>query len=133
MEAIRLALFSPQQAHQAFLALWGEVKSALLSGHKLHLELRPETRSDPQNRLMWCRLTELSRKVNWHGQHLTAEEWKDVLSASLKKQRAVPGIDGGFVILGQRTSKMSRAEMSELLELIAAFGAQQGIEFAEES
>jgi hypothetical protein len=54
-----------------------------------------------------------------------------MLTASLKKQRAVPGIDGGFVILGQRTKRMRKAEMAELLELIYAFGAQQGVTFKE--
>ena len=74
---------------------------------------------------MWARLGELSRQVNWHGQKLTPDEWKDVMTAALKKQRVVPGVDGGFVVLGMRTSQMNRAEMTELFELIAAFGAQQ--------
>jgi hypothetical protein len=43
----------------------------------------------------------------------------------------VPGIDGGFVVLGSSTSRMDKSEMSELLELIGAFGAQQGVEFSE--
>jgi len=43
----------------------------------------------------------------------------------------VPGIDGGFVVLGLSTSKMSKEEMSELLELALAFGAQKGVVFCE--
>jgi hypothetical protein len=42
----------------------------------------------------------------------------------------VPGIDGGFVVLGLRTSQMSVAEMAELQTLIEAFGAQQGVRFS---
>jgi hypothetical protein len=41
----------------------------------------------------------------------------------------VPGIDGGFVVLGKSTSKMTKGEMSELQTLIEAFGAQQGVRF----
>jgi hypothetical protein len=41
----------------------------------------------------------------------------------------VPGIDGGFVVLGKSTSKMTKAEMTELQELMAAFGAEQGVKF----
>ena len=78
---------------------------------------------------MWALLTEVSNQVVWYGQKLRPYEWKDVLTASLKKQRAVPGIDGGFVILGARTSRMTKAEMSELVELIYAFGTQQGVTF----
>ena len=93
------------------------------------LELRPETRSDAQNRRMWPMLQDLAAQVDWYGEKLTADEWKDVLTASLKRQKVVKGIDGGFVVCGQRTSKMSKAEMVELQDLIGAFGAQQGVRF----
>lgn len=75
-------------------------------------------------------LTDISQQVVWHGAKLHPDEWKDVLTAGLKKQRAVPNIDGdGFVILGARTSRMSKRDMSELMELMEAFGAQQGVRF----
>ena len=81
-----------------------------------------------QNALLWALLHRVSL-IDWYGQTLTPEEWKDVFTAALKKQKAVPGIDGGFVILGQRTSKMSKRELGDLLELIYAFGAERGINF----
>jgi hypothetical protein len=90
------------------------------------------TRTLDQNALMWPLLQEISRQVDWYGQKLTDEEWKDVFSASLKKQKVVPGLDGGFVVCGQRTSKMSKKEFSELIELIYAFGAQKGVKFSDE-
>jgi len=93
--------------------------------------VKEPTRTLAQNALMWRMLGELSEQVDWYGQKLTDAEWKDVLTASLKKQKAVPGIDGGFVVLGARTSKMSIAEMSELIELMYAFGAQRGVMFIE--
>lgn len=91
------------------------------------------TRSNEQNALLWLLLDELAMQVDWHGQRLTAAEWKDVLTAGLRKQRAVQGIDGGFVVLGERTSKMTIAQMTELIDLLHAFGAQQGVKFADES
>jgi hypothetical protein len=93
--------------------------------------VKEPTRTLAQNALMWRMLGELSSQVDWYGQKLTDAEWKDVLTASLKKQKAVPGIDGGFVVLGARTSKMTIAEMSELIELMYAFGAQRGVMFIE--
>ena len=74
-------------------------------------------------------LTDVSKQVNWYGRKLTPEEWKHVFTASLSKQDVVPGIDGGFVVLGKSTSKMTKSEMAELQELIEAFGAQQGVRF----
>jgi hypothetical protein len=90
------------------------------------------TRNLEQNAALWALLGEIARQVVWYGQKLTPEEWKDVLTASLKKQKAVPGIDGGFVICGSSTSKMSKAEFSELLELSHAFAAQQGVNLQHE-
>lgn len=95
------------------------------------VQIAEPKRSNDQNALMWALLTELSRQVDWHGQRLSKEEWKDVLTASLKRQKVVPGIDGGFVVLGSSTSRMTKAEMTELIELVLAFGAQHGVEFAE--
>lgn len=96
------------------------------------VKVSPPTRNLEQNALLWKLLGELSAKVPWHGIKLSAEEYKDLLSAGLVKSRVVPNIDGsGFVILGQRTSKMTKGEFSQLLELVMAFGAEHGVEFKE--
>ena len=81
-------------------------------------------RTIEQNAKMWAMLGDIASQVNWYGQFLTKQEWKDVFSAGLKKQRAVPGIDGGFVILGTHTSKMSIKEMIDLITLMYAFGSE---------
>ena len=86
-------------------------------------------RSLNQNRMMWANLEDIAQQVVWYGVKLTKEEWKDVLTAALKKQKVVPGIEGGFVIIGARTSKMTVPEMTELIELSTAFGTQQGVKF----
>ena len=80
-----------------------------------------------QNAKMWAMLTDISDQVVWYGQKLTKENWKDIITASYKKQTAVPGIDGGFVILGARTSQMSIKEMSDVIEIAYAFGSEQNV------
>lgn len=92
--------------------------------------MNDKTRSLQANARMWAMLSDISRQVIWYGQKLAAEEWKDVLTAGLKRQKVVPGIDGGFVVIGARTSKMTVKEMAELMEIMEAFGAQQGVRFA---
>lgn len=105
-------------------------KAQLLTGRKrLQIEVKEAVRSVDQNARMWAMLTDVSAQVNWYGRKLTPEEWKHVFSASLNKQDVVPGLDGGFVVLGQSTSKMTIKQMTELMELIEAFGAQQGVKF----
>jgi|TARA_R110000822_G_C15022213_1_gene463235 hypothetical protein len=86
-------------------------------------------RSLEQNRMMWANLEDIAQQVVWYGVKLTKDEWKDVLTAALKKQKVVPGIEGGFVVIGARTSKMTVPEMTELIELSTAFGTQQGVKF----
>jgi hypothetical protein len=93
--------------------------------------IQEPTRNLEQNARLWASLAEVSKQVEWYGQHLTPEEWKDVFSACLECQKVVPGIDGGFVVCGQRTSKMSKAEFSNLLEVIYAFGAEKGVVFSD--
>ena len=95
------------------------------------IEIREPTRTLDQNALLWPLLTEVSRQVDWYGQKLTEDEWKDVFTAGLRKQKAVPGIDGGFVMVGSKTSRMNKREFSELVELIYAFGAERGVKFQE--
>jgi hypothetical protein len=131
-ERISLALWEANQAHKAILHAWSFAKPWVMAGHRLTLEIRPEKRSDAQNRLLWSLLTDIARQTKWHGQQLSAEDYKHMLTAALKKQRVVPGIDGGFVVLGLSTSKMTKPELSELIELAMAFGAEQGVVFHED-
>jgi hypothetical protein len=94
------------------------------------LEFKAPRRSLGQNSLLWARLTEIAHQVDWYGQKLSAEDWKDVYTASLRKARVVPGLDPGtYVPLGMRTSDMSKEEMGMLLDLISAFAAEHGVTF----
>lgn len=129
-ERVRMALVEPAQAQAALQSIWQAAKPWLLAGHRLHVEVRADTRSLASNRLLWQRLTELSEQVPWHGAHLSAADFKVMLTASLRKQRVVPNIEGnGFVVLGERTSQYTQAEMTELLDLIEAFGSERGVHF----
>lgn len=87
------------------------------------------TRNLEQNAALWAALSDISRQVEWYGQRLTPEEWKDVFTASLKRQKVVPGLDGGFVVCGLSTSKMGKSEFSQLLDLAYAFGAEKEVKF----
>jgi len=89
---------------------------------------RPQ-RSLDQNRRMWAMLGDVAQQVEWHGRWLTAEDWKHVFSAALHGQKAVPGLDGGFVVCGKSTRAMTKGEMSDLMTLIEEFGARHDVKF----
>lgn len=129
-DRVKMTLFEPVQAHKVLTQqIWPLIKASLMAGHRMVVEVKPETRSLAQNALLWATLDDISKQVDWYGRKLTSEEWKHVFTASLAKQDVVPGIDGGFVVLGKSTSKMTKGEMSELQELMHAFGAQNGVRF----
>ena len=94
------------------------------------------TRTVDQNSRLWALLTDVSRQVEWpvdgRLQKLPPEDWKDIFTAGLRKgQRVAQGIEGGFVMLGGRTSRMSVGEMIDLQMLIEAFGAERGVVWRE--
>lgn len=98
---------------------------------RMILSARPyqPPRNQKQNRRLWSCLEDIARQVCWDGVWLSKEDWKDVLSAGAKQHRTVRGVEGGIVVLGARTSEMSRSEMSELLDFVIWFGTEQGVEW----
>jgi hypothetical protein len=111
-------------------AAW--IRRRVEDGQPVRLTLEEQRRTIPQNRRMWAMLSEVSRQVDWYGHKLTDEEWKQVFTAAMLRQKTVPGIDGGFVVLGQSTSTMSTEQLSSLMEMIAAFGEQHDVRFTNE-
>lgn len=100
--------------------------------------IQERKRSLPQNRRMWPLLNDLAEQVTWFDQKYTPEDWKDLITALVAKskneqQRTAPGIGGGVVMFGQRTSKMRVSEMVEVIEAIYWFGTEQGVTFSDDS
>jgi len=128
----------PENARSRMKAAWEFSRAYLELGLVVKLELSEckPTRSLEQNSRLWALLHDVARQVKWQVDgretYLSPEDWKDVFTAALRKgQRVSPGIEGGFVMLGARTSKMTVGEMVELQTLIEAFGAQHGVVFGD--
>ncbi|MDV1713110.1 recombination protein NinB [Citrobacter freundii] len=108
------------------------------SKRPLILDIKEMTRTLDQNRKMWPLLKDLSDQVIWFGNKYDSNDWKDLITAMVAKvkkqeQRMAPGLDGGVVMFGQRTSKMTVRQMVEVIEAIYWFGTQQGVKFSEAS
>ncbi len=99
--------------------------------------IQEENRNLLQNAAQWPILQAFSKQLKWpvNGEmvYLTDEEWKDLLSAAYKKEtiRMAMGLDGGVVMLGQRTSKFSKKEFSDWLEYLHAVAAMRGVVFSQ--
>ena len=91
------------------------------------VEFKKPKRSLDQNSLMWVLLTLIAQHCTHHGIKLSADDWKLLFLDALKREvRMVPNLDGnGFVSLGRSSSDLSIDEMSDLIELIYAYGARE--------
>lgn len=90
----------------------------------------PPSRSNSQNRKMRGMLRDIMNSKP-QGREMTEEDWKAVFMDALGlKPRYTTNLDGdGIVHLGWRSSLMSKEQMSEMIELMYAFGAQHGVQW----
>lgn len=133
-----LTLHNAAFGHTQWVDAWRWCKAMLVAGHRLTVEIRKATRSTEQNNLLWSALSDLSKQCEWavDGQmvKLPPEDVKHILTAGLKRhQRMVRGIDGGLVVLGMSTSRMTVAEMGELITLAHAVGDERGVRWSRTS
>jgi hypothetical protein len=83
-------------------------------------------------------LSELAQKARYHGQKISPNDWKLIMMDGLGpemgfKMRIVPNLNNdGFVNLGTQSSKLTKPQMTALIDLISAYGAQNGVTFRAE-
>jgi hypothetical protein len=133
-ESLSIDLHNRQQAWAALKAqVFPFLGTAMQASQRWILTIKPETRSQSQNRLMWPILTEFSKQLDWpingHMVKMDPDDWKDVLTAAFKREtvRLAMGLDGGVVMLGQRTSRFTKQEFSEWIEFLYATAAARGV------
>ena len=93
------------------------------------VEVRAAKRSLPQNDRMWACLSEIALQKTHCGRKYTPDQWKVIfMHACGREVQFIPSLDGStFIPWGQRSSDLSKAEMSELLEFIISWCAQNGV------
>lgn len=94
------------------------------------------TRSLDQNAAQWPILDAFSKQLLWpvNGAmvHMSPEDWKDLLTAAFEREtRMAIGLNGGFVMLGTRTSQMGKRKFSEWIDFLKATAADRGVEIYE--
>lgn len=85
-----------------------------------------------QNAKMWAMLTDISL-AKPEGRKWTPEVWKCAFMHSLGHQvQFAEGLDNsGPFPLGFKTSKLTKPQMSDLIEVIYEYGARHGVEWSE--
>ena len=97
------------------------------------VEFKGPKRSIPQNDRMWAMLTEIAAQKEHCGRRYTPDQWKVLfLHACGREVQFIPALDGStFIPWGQSSSDLSKDEMTALIEFMFAWGAQNGVVFAD--
>lgn len=101
------------------------------------VEVKEPTRNGDQNAKLHAMLTDISRQVEHYGQKFHPDIWKRLtVAAFLREQNErpmlIPALDGqGVDVIFERTSKMGKRQMAQLIEWLYAFGAEKGVEWSE--
>lgn len=92
--------------------------------------VKPPRRTLDQNARMWALLSEISL-AKPEGRSLTPDVWKSIFMHALDHaQRFEMALDGqGMVPVGFRTSKLSKEQMGDLMNMIEEYGARHGVQF----
>ena len=125
---LRAGLVALERAVRAAVADAGSVQVLVGSGTNA-----PRRRNGAQNDRLNAMCGDVAKQVVWHGQRLSRDDWRHMFVASFRKgQKVVPGIDGGFVVLGASSRQLTEAECSEVIELLFAFGAEHNVQWRNE-
>lgn len=91
----------------------------------------PPKRTVPQNSRFWAMLSDVSR-AKPDGRVHTPEAWRDLFMHAMGHSvRFEMGLNGEPFPAGFRSSKLSKEQMGDLMEFIAAWGAERGVMFHE--
>lgn len=88
-------------------------------------------RSDDQNAKMWAMLSDISRAKPEGRMHIP-EVWKCIFMAALGHEvKFEMGLDNQPFPIGFRTSRLTKPEMSDLIEFIYAYASKHNIKWSE--
>ena len=90
-------------------------------------------RSAEQNDRLHALLQDIADQKQWAGQTLDVETWKRLITAAWERAsgrsvRIFPGLDGqGVDMVYQRTSRMSKQEMIDLIDYATSWAIDNGV------
>lgn len=99
------------------------------------VEFKGPCRSLDQNSRFWAMLTDCAVQGRINGRRYNTEAWKTMFMHAYAEERGIeikylPALNrAGMVPCGRSSSDLSVTEMSELMDWISAWGAENGIQF----
>lgn len=95
------------------------------------VEFKAPKRTLPQNDRMWAMLTDIAAQKVHADRKYTPDQWKVLfLHACGREVQFVPSLDNKtFIPWGQSSSDLSKSEMTDLIEFMFSWGAENGVTF----
>ena len=95
------------------------------------LNVREAKRTMDQNAKMWAMLSDISR-AKPEGRTQTPEVWKALfMNACGHEVQFLNGLDGNPFPHGFRSSRLSKSQMSDLIEFILEYGARHDVRWSD--
>lgn len=100
------------------------------------VEIRESNRNDMQNRKFHAMCGDVAKQLKYMGRTLSPEQWKVLFVsghtiATGGGADVVPGIEGEFCNIREKTATMSVKRMASLIEYVQAYAASNGVVFTE--
>lgn len=97
------------------------------------IEFKASKRTLPQNDRMWAMLTDIAEQKTHLGRKYTPDQWKVIfMHACGREVQFIPALDEStFIPWGQSSSDLSVSEMTDLIEFMLKWGAENGVQFKE--
>jgi hypothetical protein len=122
---VRIILHGQTQRRFAHEAIDGAAPGSVVT-------ISPPGRTLDQNAKLWAMLSDISRAKPMGREH-TPDVWKSlVLHACGHEMQFVAGLDGLPFPLGFRSSRLSKEQMSNVIEWLYWFGAQHGVVWSDD-
>jgi len=99
------------------------------------VEFKGPARSLDQNSRFWAMLTDCAVQGRINGRRFNTEDWKTMFMTAYAEERGLeirhlPALNrAGMIPCGRSSSDLSVQEMTELMDWIEAWGAENGIKF----
>lgn len=108
------------------------MRAIMDAGENYVVTIAQPTRSNDQNARLWASLADIAKAAP-EGRQWTPETWKCAFMHSLGHQiRFAEGLDGsGPFPIGFHSSKLTVAQMADLITVIQEYGDRHGVEWSE--
>lgn len=117
-------LWSPQARDRAKRLIEAAPLNAIVT-------VKPPKRTIPQNSKLWAMLSDVSAAKPEGREHIP-EVWKELFMHALgHATRFEMGLDGQPFPCGFKSSRLTKAQMSDLIEVIYEYGARHDIQWTE--